>query len=73
MYVHKPKYTDKHEYFIEHLVYIVVRDILPHLFLRRPHRNHCRRCISSHSAESSIFCFGCNMPLWLLAALRRCR
>ncbi|RZR96820.1 hypothetical protein BHM03_00025893 [Ensete ventricosum] len=25
-YVHKPKDTDKHEHFIEHLVYIVVRD-----------------------------------------------
>ncbi|RWV83468.1 hypothetical protein GW17_00054913 [Ensete ventricosum] len=29
MYVHKPKDTDKHEHFIEHLVYIVIRDILP--------------------------------------------
>ncbi|RRT37258.1 hypothetical protein B296_00050060 [Ensete ventricosum] len=26
MYVHKPKDTDKHEHFIEHLVYIVVHD-----------------------------------------------
>ncbi|RWW50470.1 hypothetical protein BHE74_00043258, partial [Ensete ventricosum] len=25
-YVHKSKYTDKHEHFIKHLVYIVVRD-----------------------------------------------
>ncbi|RWV89826.1 hypothetical protein GW17_00048009 [Ensete ventricosum] len=25
-YVHKPKDTDKYEHFIEHLVYIVVRD-----------------------------------------------
>ncbi|RRT32730.1 hypothetical protein B296_00058918 [Ensete ventricosum] len=27
-YVHKPKDTDKDEYFTEHLVYIVVRDIM---------------------------------------------
>ncbi|RRT33951.1 hypothetical protein B296_00045739 [Ensete ventricosum] len=28
MYVHKSKYMDKHEHFIKHLVYIVVRDNL---------------------------------------------
>ncbi|RWW75157.1 hypothetical protein BHE74_00016832 [Ensete ventricosum] len=72
MYAHKPKNTDKYEHFIEHLVYTGKRDILPHLFLRRPRRSHCIVRISSHFAESSIFYFGYNTPLWLPTTLRRC-
>ncbi|RWW15435.1 hypothetical protein GW17_00020727 [Ensete ventricosum] len=72
MNVQKPKDTDKHKHYIEHLVYIFVRDILPYLFLQRPRRSRCRHYISSPFAGSSIFCFGYNTSLSSPPAFRRC-